>query len=90
MKSLIKEQNQSYVNAKVCYIFKEKFKNRHFKDKKYCKVWFEIIVIIQENIKVLRVAYVIQNVTCLKKFLQFFIIDQTDYHFMIKKSAEDF
>ena len=32
------EQQESYENSKICYICKEKFKNRYVKDKKYCKV----------------------------------------------------
>ena len=57
MKLLTKEQQESYENAKICYICKEKFENRYIKDKKYLKL--EIIVIIQGNIEVLRIAYVI-------------------------------
>ena len=57
MKLLTKEQQESYENAKICYICKEKFKNRYMKDKKYLKL--EIIVIIQGNMEVLRIAYVI-------------------------------
>ena len=38
MKSLIKEQQESYENAKICYIGKGKFENKHVKDKKYRKV----------------------------------------------------
>ena len=33
-----KEQQKSYENAKICYIYKEKFENKYVKDKKYCKV----------------------------------------------------
>ena len=29
-----KEQHESYENAKICYICKEKFENRYLKDKK--------------------------------------------------------
>ena len=54
---LTKEQQESYENTKICYICKEKFENKYLKDKKYCK--FEITVIIQENIQVLHIAYVI-------------------------------
>ena len=57
MKLLTKEQQESYENAKICYICKEKFENRYMKDKKYLKL--EIIVIIQGNIEALRIAYVI-------------------------------
>ena len=38
MKLLTKEQQESYENAKICYICKEKFENKYLKDKKYCKV----------------------------------------------------
>ena len=31
-------QQKSYSNAKVCYSCKEKFEDKHAKDKKYCKV----------------------------------------------------
>ena len=34
---LTKEQQESYENAKFCYICKEKFENKFVKDKKYCK-----------------------------------------------------
>ena len=37
MKFLTKEQQESYENAKICYICKEKFENKYLKDKKYCK-----------------------------------------------------
>ena len=38
MKSLTEEQKESYENAKICYICKEKFKNKYFEGKKYHKV----------------------------------------------------
>ena len=38
MKLLTKEQQEWYENAKICYIYKEKFDNKYVKDKKYCKV----------------------------------------------------
>ena len=38
MKLLTKEQQESYENAKICYICKEKFENKYVKDEKYCKV----------------------------------------------------
>ena len=38
MKLLTKEQQESYENAKICYLCKEKFQNEYFKDKKYRKV----------------------------------------------------
>ena len=38
MKLLTKEQQGSYENAKICYIYEEKFENKYVKNKKYCKV----------------------------------------------------
>ena len=38
MKLLTREQPESYENAKVCYIYKEKFENNYSKDKKHCEV----------------------------------------------------
>ena len=38
MKILTNEQEESYENAKVCYICREKFVNKYLKDKKYPKV----------------------------------------------------
>ena len=38
MKLLTKEQQESYENAKICYICEEKFENIYLKDKKYHKV----------------------------------------------------
>ena len=38
MNSLTKEQHESQENAKIWYIYKEKFENKYVKDKKYCKV----------------------------------------------------
>ena len=38
VKLLTKEQQESYENAKICYICKEKFDNKYLKDKKYSKV----------------------------------------------------
>ena len=38
MKLLTKEQQESYKNAKICYIIKGKFENKYLKDEKYLKV----------------------------------------------------
>ena len=38
MKLLTKQQQESYGNAKICYICKEKIENQYLKDKKYRKV----------------------------------------------------
>ena len=38
MKVFTNAQYKSYENSKICYICKEKFEDKHAKDKKYCKV----------------------------------------------------
>ena len=38
IKLLTKEQQESYENAKICYICQEQFENKYFKNKKYRKV----------------------------------------------------
>ena len=38
MKLLTNVQQKPYENAKICYICKEKFDDKHAKDKKYCKL----------------------------------------------------
>ena len=38
MNLLTKEQQETYENAKICYICTEKFENKYVKDEKYCKV----------------------------------------------------
>ena len=40
MTLLTNEEQKSDENAKSCYISKEKFEDKHVKDKKYCKVRF--------------------------------------------------
>ena len=57
MKLLTKEQQEPYKNAKICYICKEKIENKYLKVTNFGKV--RIIVIIQENIEVQCMAYVI-------------------------------
>ena len=37
MKLISKEQQESNENAKICYICKENFENKYFKDEKYRK-----------------------------------------------------
>ena len=55
MKLLTAEQRETYENAKICYICKEKFENKYVKQKKYFKVRDHC----QENIEVLCIVYVI-------------------------------
>ena len=56
MELLTEEQQKSYENANICYVCKETFENKYFKDKKIVKL--EIILIMQRNIEMLRIAYV--------------------------------
>ena len=75
MKLLTKEQQESYENAKICYICKEKFENKYLKDKKYCKV------------RSLSIHRRIKNIVYLKKNHNG---SNYDYHFVIKELAEEF
>ena len=57
MNLLIKEQQESYENAKICYICRENFENKYLKGNNVEKL--KIIVIMQGNKEVLQIAYVI-------------------------------
>ena len=58
MKSLTKQQQESYENAKMCYIYKEKFDNEDLSDIIIERniIMLETIVSIQGNIEVLYIA----------------------------------
>ena len=87
MKLLTKEQQESYENAKISYICKKKLKINIWKIKNIAKL--VIIAIIQENIEVLHIAYVIQNIVFLKKFLLVFHNwSNYDCNFIIKELTE--
>ena len=64
MKLLTNEQQESNENANICCIFKEKFKDKKLKIKRYCKVRD---LVIQVKIVVLYALYVIQNIVYLRK-----------------------
>ena len=57
MNLLTKEQQESYENATICYICKEKFENKYLKDKKYRR--FRDYCHYTGNKDVLCIAYVI-------------------------------
>ena len=57
MKLLTSEQQKSYENVEICYMRKGKLECEHAKDKKHHKPG--IIVMIEVNIGVLHIAYVI-------------------------------
>ena len=89
MKLLTKEQPESYENAKTCYICKEKFENKYFKDKKYCKVRDHCHYIGQFK----GAAHSICNLkySVPKKIpVVFHNGSNYDYHFIIKELAEEF
>ena len=58
-KLLTKEQQKPHENAKICYISRERFEDKLLKTKIIHIVRLEIIVIMQGNIEVLHIAYVI-------------------------------
>ena len=89
MKLLTKEQRESYENSKTCYICQEKFENKHWKNKKYCKV--------RDHCHYTReyrgAAHSICNLKYRvpKKVLRVFHNGSNyDYHFIIKEFAEEF
>ena len=43
MKLLAKKQQESYENAKISYICKEKFKNKYLENEEHCKVRNHVI-----------------------------------------------
>ena len=55
MKSLTKEQQKSYENAKICYTSNKKLEDKKIKN----IVRLGTIVIIQGNIEVLHISYII-------------------------------
>ena len=46
MRLLIKEQQESNKNAKICYIYKEKFENKYLKDCKVIYIYIYIYIYI--------------------------------------------
>ena len=70
-----KEQEESYENAKICYICKEKFENKYLEDKKYHKVRDHCLYTGEQR----GAAHIICNLkyNVLRKFLSFFTMDQT-------------
>ena len=89
MKLLIKEQQDSYKNAKICYICKEKFENKYLKDKKYCKV--------RDHCHYTGKYRGATHNKCNLKYsvpkkipIAFHNGSNYDYHFIIKELAEEF
>ena len=90
MKLLTKEQQGSYENANICYICKEKFKNKYLKEKKnYHKV--------RDNCRYTGEYRYAEHSICHLKYsvpkkipIVFHNGSNYDYHFIIKELAEEF
>ena len=86
---LTKEQQESYENAKICYICKEKYENKYLKDKKYRKVRDHCHYTGEYR----GAAHSICNLkySVPKIFpIVFHNGSNDDYHFIIKELAEEF
>ena len=88
MKLLTKEHQESYENAKI-YIYKEKNENKYLKNKKYHKVRDHFYYAGGHR----RAAHSICNSKCSvpkKISTVFHNVSNYNYHFIIKKLAEEF
>ena len=65
MDPLKNKHQKSYQNAKTCYICKKKFEDKHARDRKYRKN-FKHIVIMQGDIEVLHIVYLISSMLYLR------------------------
>ena len=87
-KLLIKEQQESYVNAKICYVCKEKFVDKHLKDEKYRRVRAYCYCTGEHRGAVHSICNLKYSVP--KKILiVFYNGSNYDYHFIIKELAEE-
>ena len=89
MELLIKKKQESYENAKICYICKQKFVNKYLKDKKYCKFRDHCHHTGEQR----RAAHSICNLkySVPKEIpIAFHNGSNYDYHLIIKKLAEEF
>ena len=89
MKLLAKEQQESYENAKINCICKEKFENKYLKDKKYCKITDRYHYTRKYRNLACDIFNLKYNVP--KKVpIVFHNGSNYDYHFIIKELAEEF
>ena len=86
---LIKEQQESHENRKICYICEETFDNKYLKDKKYCKV--------RDHCHYTREYRGAAHSICNLKYSEpkrtpivFHNGSDYDYHFIKKESAKEF
>ena len=84
MKLLTKEQQESYENAKICYICKEKFENKHLNNKKYCKVIKHCHYTGEYRVAAHSICN-LKNSVPKKMSIVFHNGSNYDYHFIIKK-----
>ena len=86
-KLLTKEQQESYENAKICDICKEKIENKRFKDKIYCKIRDHC----QYTGEYREAAHSICSLkySVPKKFLYIFIMDLTMFIILPQKSSKN-
>ena len=89
MKLLAKGQQESYENAKICYIRKENFEDKYAKDNKSCKV--------RHHCHYIREYESDTHSVCNLKFsvpkdvnIIFDYVSNCHYHFIIKELAEEF
>ena len=88
MKLLTKEHQESYENAKICYICNENIKNKCLENKKYRYVWYHC----HHTGEYRGAGHSICNLKCSvpKKIIIFFHNrSNSDYHFIIKELAEE-
>ena len=72
---LTKEQHESYKNAKICHVCKEKFEHKYAKDKNIVKLVTNDIR--QVNIEVLHITYIMFLIFSVSKEIHFFTMDLT-------------
>ena len=89
MKWFTKEQQESYENAKTCFIYQEKFKNKYFKAKRYPNVqdhWYHTRKYrgAAHNICYLKYSLPKKNSIAVHNGSNYV------YHFIIKALAQEF
>ena len=95
MKLLTIEQQESYKNARICHICKEKFEKEYLKDEKCCKPRDHCYYTGEYCHYTREYRGALHNIcnlkyTAPKKILKCFICGSNyDYHFIIKESAEE-
>ena len=89
MKLLTKEQQESYENAKICYICKKKLKNKYLNDEKYGRVR-DHCDYTGEYRGVIHSIYNLKYSAPKNIPIALHNMSNYDYHFIINKLAEEF